>query len=805
VPSILNASDQSKNCNEDEAAFVDSFFLPGGLFSDESNNVDRNKISIINNNNSQRTDSLHGTTTSPSSTNLPKNPWESEILNSSTAHVTKATPGSIARIESSSIQPFNGIISSTKSNHGNENILSYDGINFINNPGNITSPKHISERLDDGGRTVTEAIKYESSLFQQRVHLNTTNRKSSAEGKINSDMTSRTNNCDKVLRPPPGFQKGPNLEFYDGAACITEVSQRQKNAAASTHANRNPTALPVVTNPEKKINHLSPLNDNDGRTTSDEKVSVVTDGSCDAPVQTTNLADVSMTIPSNRSKHNVSSPRSKSKTIEITEKLTFCAQTDNNLDRNSMTTRETTNNFPIPKSIGSEEKSRELIHAIKDEDYNDDIDVQEEEISIPSNICLSIGAESNSSSLSTCSEVDNNSESSSIVSDIIDHVNDHDGCQDDTDQVSQIVGAPNDNQSMSPTPSLSLEGETQRFTPATEIHRYILTNFKYIMDKMMTPLCFTAQYFDSVSSSALSAIRSSSLHSKAKESYELISRNIGNLSQELQSFTKWLMDVEEVFGVLLIRVLAVGRMYSGRIIDALVVILSFVLQIFKFGLIEAIEEFSAVTSCYIAFYLVPKTCVVIMKFINLPHWMPHTITWLAIFSLCNPVDAIAPNEMSSNSMLSSTRAPGTTIANTSHNSNTAEFSSTKRIPQICLPQRQHKYEASRARDKQICFLLLKTLKTTLPILFMVEGFSSEFGIIIGKSGTNQLTTAFLLSIIRNSIITSPVGWISWAVQILLADYISPWICLDIFILLIGLSSIRLIRFLDLQRLEVKQR
>ena len=113
-------------------------------------------------------------------------------------------------------------------------------------------------------------------------------------------------------------------------------------------------------------------------------------------------------------------------------------------------------------------------------------------------------------------------------------------------------------------------------------------------------------------------------------------------------------------------------------------------------------------------------------------------------------------------------------------------------------------EISRARDKQVCFLLLKTLKAILPVLYMVEGFSSEFGTIIGTRGTNRLAPAFVLSILRKSILSSPIGWVSWALQVLLASYYRSCMVLDMLILLIGFSSIRLIRFIDLQRARGKR-
>jgi len=202
-----------------------------------------------------------------------------------------------------------------------------------------------------------------------------------------------------------------------------------------------------------------------------------------------------------------------------------------------------------------------------------------------------------------------------------------------------------------------------------------------------------------------------------------------------------------------------------------------------------------------------------MDYINLPHWTSHIVTWLAVFSLCRQVEAGVFHETIDVSVLFFTSKLGTVSpavsVTTSTNGISSESSSTKIVTQQNPPpqqqQQQQQGDIFRLRDELICSLILKVLKSVLPVLFVVDGFSSQFGTIIGVSGANRLTTAYLMSLIRKSILSSPIGWVSWAVQVLMATYYPSCILLDYFILLIGLSSIRLIRYLDEQRMRGKRR
>ena len=827
VSSVLNDPDATKIDNkEDDAALVDSFFLPGGLFSDESNTNHENESKITNSNQNLRVDSIPHTMTSRSSVHLPKNPWETETTsNTITAQSTNAATG-------------------------------YDDPNFNDITGNINHFNFSSPCRDGEEVIITGTTIIETSPFHQQIDSIFPHGIQNQEGNIDSIMINSMNDIPSVVRPPPGFQSGPTVIPSIDATHATTLSQQQYQSEANMYSNRKSTDFLATTSstssPGNK--YLFPSSDDHMETVTGENLLVAVDDSGDAPVPTSDLSDLPMNCPQHTFQQTASMPLNDAKAIDkeipklhvptcsiqndkyeneesniyLARYLKEPPQSKNTSDRNNREAGGALEALTFPITIESKGKSRKSSDFIEDGDNDDDAEahIQEEdteENSIPSNICVSIGAESSSSSLSTCSDVDNNSELSSYASGNIHHINDDDfkdeGVEYDTDQahVSQIVGVMgnsvcsavgNDQQSTSPAPSVNSEGSTRRIPSVNaKLHHGYNDpkNSNFTVEKMIIFLRFTLEICHGLVDHVYSAMQRFLSNAKATKRYEQFSRRMRKWSRDFHNFTNWLMDVEEVFAVLLRRLLKVGWKYSRDITEAVVMILSFLFQLLKFGLIEAIEEFSGVTSCYIVFYLMPRICVTLMDFINLPHWTPHTVTWVAIFSLCHQVETGTLHETSNytmSSLISKLSIDSSEIRGTTTNNGlAAESSSTKTSTQqspLPLP-RQQDDELSRAQDNQVCFLLLKILKTILPVLYMVEGFSSEFGTMIGASSTNRLTTAFVLSLLRKSLLSSPIGWVSWALQVLLAAYYSSSIFLDIFILLIGLSSIRLIRFLDLQQ------
>jgi hypothetical protein len=252
---------------------------------------------------------------------------------------------------------------------------------------------------------------------------------------------------------------------------------------------------------------------------------------------------------------------------------------------------------------------------------------------------------------------------------------------------------------------------------------------------------------------------------------------------------QWALDIKEIFGIWISHLFASLRVVLVTTTKALILLTSFLFLVWKYSLIEAVEE-TNVTICYMVFYLMPRFCSLLMEFVNLPHWTPHVITSVAVFTLCNQIKPgpLQPKEAALIFQLTDPTG-GDSLKESNGTSSQGEEVQDNENP----------------RDERACRSILRILRYVLPTFFVADGFSSEFGTIIGVSGSSRLTTAFMMSLVRKNSISSPIGWVSWAVQVLLATYYSPSSILDQVILVVGLSSIRLIRYLEGKRSKEKSR
>jgi hypothetical protein len=248
---------------------------------------------------------------------------------------------------------------------------------------------------------------------------------------------------------------------------------------------------------------------------------------------------------------------------------------------------------------------------------------------------------------------------------------------------------------------------------------------------------------------------------------------------------QWMVDIKDVLTIWISQFLSSLRVVLVTITKALILFASFLLQVWKSSLIEAVEEVS-VTICYMVFYFMPRFCSLIMQHVNLPHWTPHLLTTVAVFSLCNQ---IKPGPLQEESASIFQRAEQSTDDQAKDSSQSLTS--------------QDPAETETPRDERACKTILQILRYVLPAFFLADGLSSKFGTIMGVSGASRLTTAFMMSLVRKNIVSSPIGWISWAVQVLVATYYSSSSLLDQVVFVVGLSSIRLIRYLEVQRANVK--
>ena len=862
------------NDDKDDSALVDSFFLPGGLFATENNNDNSNndiKNDNIDDDDNDNDDKHHQTllrhsisASAAETANrnplspVPSNPWETNTTTTTTTvQVTEST------------------------------VLEEQ---FMSSPLSLTNTNSDVHRIDlrndndDGGdnRVVDVDVDVDVDLYGQQfqhrqgegaVGASIENSLFYHKQEVMFDSDNDNDNNDikdkKSIRPPPGFQnESTNIDYSDNTN-VTNKDKTQKatnNNQIYNNNNKNTTIGSSTTSDNNKsssrLRTTNNLHDPIIKRPIIRRCQKTIPKSVERLKSVENSSEIrALIIDNNDFTTSTTQQQQQQQQQQINKSHnTILSHLNDNDDSSDATpaTYSVPEELMSPITIGTKESSTSSCKLIDleddyddDDDDDDDDDQHEEEDTtidndIPMSICGSLAGESNASSLSTSSDVDNPDIISHTTSDNNPRHNEGVGYDTDQAHVSQIVdvmgssssdgkeiiGDDNDDddgQSISPTISIdvSFEGQKQTSIPVCPPpdqpnnkkchHRAADRIIHSSWQRLIVFLRSIAQYLSKATSDGINlillGIRSSSFFLTVRKVYEISSQQITSLSQEFHKISIWLKDVEEVFKVLTIQLLKMSLKIFETIAKAIMIAGSFAILMWKCSVLEALEEFN-VTICYLVFYLMPMMCSLLMDWINLPHWTPHMITLLTVFPLCHQVKAgtLHQNDVSIYYLIGklyttalSTILPASTNNTLSSKDITSEVdSSTEIITQQDSTQQQQQQQqqrqqddVTRPRDEQICCHILRVLRFVLPVLFLADGFSSQFGTIIGVSGSSRLTTAFMMSLIRKNILSSPLGVISWSIQIMIATYYNSWDQIDYAILVIGLSSIRLIRYLEI--------
>lgn len=168
---------------------------------------------------------------------------------------------------------------------------------------------------------------------------------------------------------------------------------------------------------------------------------------------------------------------------------------------------------------------------------------------------------------------------------------------------------------------------------------------------------------------------------------------------------------------------------------------------------KEMEENDGAFFCYLVLYLVPPLCDLLMSNFSLPHYTPHLVSMISLYLLCHQ--------------------PGQVVAT----------SNVRRTP-------KSRMTTDRWAD-DICKVILRTLRLSIPFDIIVEGFSEPNISLMMLDVITRLLLAYVLSMMRANLILSPVAWVSWSVQVLISVYFPTNLVTEAFLLLIGLASVRL--------------
>lgn len=198
--------------------------------------------------------------------------------------------------------------------------------------------------------------------------------------------------------------------------------------------------------------------------------------------------------------------------------------------------------------------------------------------------------------------------------------------------------------------------------------------------------------------------------------------------------------------------------------------------------------------CYVCCALIPGVCDTIMQHADVPHFTPHIITTVAFYWLCNTCD-FEPDS----SFHPRGKIPNNT-ASTHHHQDSKNSDTSLRWEQYL----------------SLSFLL--ACRISLLLLFIWEGFSRDNSSFMLWTMSFRMIIAYLLSVTKKGMVLSPVAWIGWSVQYLLATYFLPgtsstgtstsirtgYVCsciLDAWLFIFGLAVLRLVDVLKVERIN----
>lgn len=180
-------------------------------------------------------------------------------------------------------------------------------------------------------------------------------------------------------------------------------------------------------------------------------------------------------------------------------------------------------------------------------------------------------------------------------------------------------------------------------------------------------------------------------------------------------------------------------------------------NIFKYAL-EELDQNDGAFLCYMVFYLFPSVCDFFMSSFSLPHYTPHLVSSTAFYLML-------------------TR------------------NGSKRKP---------KDGGSDRLAENLCKAALQFFRFTIPFDLLVEGFTSPNTALMMTDVLPRLLLAYMLSVVRANLIFSPVAWVSWAIQGLVAVYFPANLVSEGFLVMVGLASVRLCTVIQIENPAMDQ-
>jgi len=178
--------------------------------------------------------------------------------------------------------------------------------------------------------------------------------------------------------------------------------------------------------------------------------------------------------------------------------------------------------------------------------------------------------------------------------------------------------------------------------------------------------------------------------------------------------------------------------------------------------------------CYMVMYLFPFLSDILMSNMDCPHYTPHIISNVSLYALSLRLSRLSSVDYASGA----SAKRGKLSINDNNGITSASYKASTYIPD--------------SDRRQLEYRILRSLRYAIPCSFVLEGFSAANASFAMADAPVRLVLAYLLSLVRHGLLLSPVAWIGWSTQILLATYLPGGILLDLFLVVVGLAFIRLV-------------
>lgn len=231
----------------------------------------------------------------------------------------------------------------------------------------------------------------------------------------------------------------------------------------------------------------------------------------------------------------------------------------------------------------------------------------------------------------------------------------------------------------------------------------------------------------------------------------------GSLTHGITYVLNILFDATSSVWAVLTKLSTVAGQTSGRYVA---ICLSITVLMYGQATMMVVEDFTYGIH-YVVLYLAPSILTLLSDMICLPHWIPHVLGTAGLLYQC----VLLEEEWMKRCTREKNALSRKLSASTKHPITTTQLHT----------------------SEQTVFWML-TLQYMLFCLFCWDGFSTEYGFLLGLPTSGRLLVAYTFCVLRHG--RSCLLWVSWAGQFLVVCWCPRSLLVDQLLLVIGLSSIR---------------